>query len=174
MIMMISHKSLRTLGAASMALALVLGGGVTAALADTPDTAAAAHPHAMRGGDPLMHAMWKAKAQLNLNTSQQAQWDAAVALAKSAHSQEKTLHQGVKATSDSELAKTSPDLQTVAAASDDAQAKGLALHQSVRNAFLNVYANLSQDQQAMVANALRSDIAERQARMQAHHATTQQ
>ena len=173
MIMMIFHKTLRTAGAASLALALVMGGGVTAAVADTPDTASAAHPHAMRGGDPLMHAMWQAKSQLNLNTSQQAQWDAAIALAKSAHVQEKTLHQSVKATSDSELAKSSPDLQTLSAAADDAQAKGLALHQSVRNAFLNVYANLSPDQQAMVANALRSDAAERQARMQAHQGKTQ-
>ena len=104
--MTISHRTLRAVGAASLALALVVGGGVTAAVADTPDAAGTAHAHPMRGGDPLMHAMWQAKSQLNLNTSQQAQWDAAVALAKSAHAQEKTLHQGVKATSDSELAKT--------------------------------------------------------------------
>lgn len=172
MIMKNSQQSRLAAGAVGLALALVLGGGVTAALADTPDTSAAAHPHPMRGGDPLMHAMWQAKSQLNLNTSQQAQWDAAVALAKSAHAQEKTLHQGVKATSDAELAKSSPDLQTLSAAADDAQAKSLALHQSVRNAFLNVYASLSSEQQAMVANALRSDMAERQARRQGHQGTT--
>ena len=171
--MMISRKTLLTLGSAGLAVALVVGGGATAAAADTPQTAAAAHPHAMHGGDPLMRAMWQAKSQLNLNTSQQAQWDAAVALAKSAHAQEKTLHQSVKATSDAELAKSSPDLQALSTAADDAQAKGLALHQSVRNAFLNVYASLSPDQQAMVANALRSDAAERQARLQAHEGNLQ-
>ncbi len=171
--MTISRRTVRTVGTASLALALAFGGGVSAALADVPTAAAAGSGHAMHGGDPLMHAMWQAKSQLNLNTSQQAQWDAAVALAKSAHAQEKTLHQGLKATSDTELAKSTPDLLALSAAADDAQSKGLALHQSVHSAFLNVYSNLSPDQQAMVANALRSDVADHHSRAQMHPGAAQ-
>jgi len=66
------------------------------------------------------HLIMHAKAQLNLNTSQQQMFDAAVASTKTAFQTGKTLHQSVKDALNTELAKAEPDLAAVAAASDAA------------------------------------------------------
>jgi hypothetical protein len=113
----------------------------------------ARHMHA--AGDPLMGALFHLHDQLALNSSQQAQWDNAVAQMKSARAQGATLRQNAKSTFDAEIAKDQPDLAAVAAAADAARTQGDTLRRGVRDAWLGVYANLSAQQKAMVASALR-------------------
>jgi hypothetical protein len=172
---MIMHKYTTArglLGLTALAVALALGSVAGVVAADVPagPGAGAGAWHPGHGGDSLVMALHQVKSQLNLNTSQEAQWASAMALSKSAHSQDRALYQGVKTLSDTELAKSAPDLAAVAAAKDDAQAKMLSLHQSVRDAWLNVYASLTPDQKATEATAMRADVAQRQARMDAMRA----
>ena len=53
------------------------------------------------------------KGQLNLNTSQQAMWDNAVAAGKAARASARASHQKVHDTLTAELAKAEPDRWTV-------------------------------------------------------------
>jgi len=171
---MIMHKSTTARGLfaiSCLAVALALGSNAGAAAADVAASPGAGAPHPGHGSDSLMMALHEVKSQLNLDTSQQAQWASAMALSKSVHPQERALYQGVKSVSDTELAKSAPDLAAVAAAKDDAQAKATSLHQSVRDAWLGVYAALSPEQKATVASAMRADVAQREARMDAMRAS---
>jgi len=142
-----------------LAFALALVAGADGAFAQ--DTAAApipshhGHTHKGHAGDPLAGLLYRLQPQLALNSSQQAQWDNAVAQAKSARAQGSTLRQNVKAVFDAEIAKDQPDLSAVAAAGDAAKAQGQQLQRTVRDAWLGVYANLSPAQKAIVRDALR-------------------
>lgn len=153
------RNNVKTSRAVMFAIALALGAGADVALAQ--DTAAAPmpshHGHAHKGhaGDPLAGLLYRLQPQLALNSSQQAQWDNAVAQAKSARAQGSTLRQNVKAVFDAEIAKDQPDLFAVAAAGDAAKAQGQQLQRTVRDAWLGVYANLSPAQKAIVRDALR-------------------
>ncbi len=148
-----------------VAAALTLGLAGTSAFAQ--DTAAApaapatSHMHAKHASDPLMSAMFHLKTQLALNSSQQVQWDNAVAQMKSARTQGMALRKNAMAAYNAELAKDQPDLASVASVADSARAQGQQLRTSVRDAWLAVYANLSPSQKAMVRDALR----DQQARM---------
>jgi Spy/CpxP family protein refolding chaperone len=151
----------RALRATLVAAAIALGSGVAWAQPTDAPAAAQAHAHPMRaGGDPMMGALIRLHDQLALDSSQQAQWDNAVATMKSAHAQGATLRQNAKATFDAEIAKDQPDLAAVAAAADAARAQGDTLRRSVRDAWLGVYANLNPQQKAMVGSALRQRAAD--------------
>ena len=99
------------------------------------------------------------KAQLNLNTSQQQMFDAAVASTKTARQTGHTLQQSVKDALTAELAKTEPDLAAVATVSDNAQAQGQALRKSVRGQWLALYATFTPDQKAVVRQMLQAQMA---------------
>jgi periplasmic protein CpxP/Spy len=170
---MIAFDAGKTSRAALLAAALALAVGGNAALAQTdaapPAATHAMHAHAAHGGDALMGTLFRLHTQLGLDSSQQMQWDNAVAQSKDARAQGASLRQNAKATYDAELAKDQPDLAAVAAAADAAQSQGLELHKSVRNAWLGVYANLSPTQKTMVRDALRERAADMADSRAAHH-----
>jgi Spy/CpxP family protein refolding chaperone len=145
-----------------MASALAMTLGATAALAQTTDAPSGAPPgpHRHGHGDMITHAIASAKSQLNLNTSQQQMFDAAVASSKAAWQSGKTIRQSVKDTLATELAKSEPDLAAVAAAGDNARAQGQALHQQVRAQWLALYATFTPDQKAVVKNLIQQHMAQ--------------
>ena len=126
--------------------------------------AALAQPfhHGPHGGGDVVMSIVALKSQLNLNTSQQAMWDNAVAAGKAARQTARANMQKVHDTLTAELAKPEPDLAAVAAASDVARNANAVLHGQVRDAWLNVYGTFTPDQKAVVKNAL----SQRMARME--------
>jgi Spy/CpxP family protein refolding chaperone len=122
--------------------------------------AAVAQPmhHGHGGGDVVMSIM-RLKSQLNLNTSQQAMWDNAVAAGKAARTTARANMQKVHDTLAAELAKPEPDLAAVSAAADSARNANAALHSQVRDAWLNLYATFTPDQKAVVKDALTQRLA---------------
>jgi Spy/CpxP family protein refolding chaperone len=116
------------------------------------------HHHGPGGGDILM-SIAALKGQLNLNTSQQAMWDNAVAAGKAARQSARSNMQKVHDTLTTELAKPEPDLAAVAAASDSVQSANTAAHQQVRSAWLNLYSTFTPDQKAVVKASLQNRVA---------------
>ena len=161
--MMFHDKLRKTTIVAASALAMTLG--ATAALSQTTPAPAGGPPmHGHRPhGDMIGHLIVSAKAQLNLNTSQQQMFDAAVAASKAARQTGMTLRKAVKDTLTAELAKTEPDLAAVAAAADNARAQGQALHQQVRAQWLALYATFSTDQKTVVKNLIQQHMAQAEA-----------
>jgi hypothetical protein len=106
------------------------------------------------------------KGQLNLNTSQQLQWDSAVAQGKAAHEAARAAHDQLKTAMQAELAKAEPDLASVAAAADGARQQVESAHRTARDAWLALYATFSPEQKAVVRDTLKAGIE----RMQARHA----
>jgi Spy/CpxP family protein refolding chaperone len=168
---LMAHRSPRRFDARLAALA------TAAALAFTFTGAAMAQPHGgpghrgpMGGDDLFANAIAHAKANLNLNTSQQTMFDAAVAQSKAAREQGRALRQSVKDALTTELAKPEPDLAAVAAVADNARAQGQALRQQVRAQWLNLYATFSPEQKGVVRDLLQ----QRLARMEAFRQKMQQ
>lgn len=114
--------------------------------------------------DPLA-VLQRIQAKLNLNTSQQQQWDAAIAQSKAAHQAMRANFQQLKAATQAELAKPEPDLAALAALSDQVQQQNIAQRQPVRAAWLALYGTFSADQKATVRDAINA----RMARMAAFH-----
>lgn len=138
------------------ALVLAISAGLTG-LAALP---AAAQPGP--GGDRIIHAIAAFKAQLNLNTSQQGLWDAAVAAGEAARAAAKTSRATVKEVATAELAKATPDLGHIAAVADQVRDANTAAHRQVRTQWLALYATFTPDQVAVV----KAGIAKRMARME--------
>jgi Spy/CpxP family protein refolding chaperone len=152
--MMLQDKLRTTAVVAAAALAMTLGTAASFA-----KSGGASHgPHGS-GADMIGHTIESAKAQLNLNTSQQQQFDAAVASTKAAHQTGASLHDSVKTALTAELAKPEPDLAAVAAVSDNAQAQGQALRKTIRGQWLALYATFSPDQKAVVRQMLQARMA---------------
>ena len=120
------------------------------------------HHHGHEMGDPL-GVLLRVKGDLNLNTSQQAQWDSALALSKSAHETIRGNVQQLVAALQTQVATTAPDLRALAAQSDTLQAQNLAARQQARAAWLALYDTFSADQKAVVANALSARLSRMQA-----------
>ena len=121
------------------------------------------HPHrgGPGGGDVAM-AIAALKGQLNLNTSQQQQWDSAVAATQAAHAQMRANFQQVQQALQTELAKAEPDLAAVAGVGDSVRAQNQALQKQVRDNWLAIYATFTPDQKAVVRDALNQRIARMQ------------
>jgi Spy/CpxP family protein refolding chaperone len=118
------------------------------------------HHHGPRdGGGDVVMAIAALKGQLNLDTSQQAQWDSAVAAGKAARESARANMQKVHDTLAAELAKAEPDLAAVAAAADAARSANTATMHQVRDAWLNLYGTFTPDQKAVVKNALQQRMA---------------
>lgn len=129
-----------------------LCGLASAALAQMPP---GAHPHAW--GHPM--AMLEAvKAQLNLNTSQQQQWDNAVTQGKTARDAARANFGTLKSAMQAELAKTEPDFSAVAAVADDVEQKNSALRKQARNAWLALYATFTPEQKAVARDAIKAKL----------------
>jgi len=103
------------------------------------------------------------QAKLNLNTSQQQQWDAAVAQSKTAHEAIRANFQQLKTATQAELAKSDPDLAALASLSDQLQQQNVAQRKQARAAWLALYGTFSADQKTTVKDAINA----RMARMEA-------
>ena len=148
----------RTAAAVAAALALAFTGGALAQPAGGHHGPGG--PMGQGGGEEMIgHLIANAKAKLNLNTSQQVMFDAAVAQAKASHQSGRGLHQQVRDALAAELAKTEPDLAAVAIVADTAQQQGVALRHQVRDAWLKLYATFTPDQKAVVKDLLQQRLA---------------
>lgn len=116
-------------------------------------------------GSPL-HMLAAVKGQLNLNTSQQLQWDNALAQAKAAHEAGRAGRDQLRAAMQTELAKAEPDLASVATLADGTRQQAESAHRAARDAWLALYATFTPEQKAVVRDTLKAGIA----RMQAWHA----
>jgi len=123
------------------------------------------------GGMEIENVLATVKAQLNLNTSQQLQWDNAAAQTKSARDTGRAGMQKVHDAMAAELAKPEPDLAAIAAVADSVHASNQALRQGIRTQWLQLYATFSPAQKAVVRDALAQQMARMEsmaARMKAH------
>jgi protein CpxP len=108
--------------------------------------------------DPLA-VLQRIQAKLNLNTSQQQQFDAAVAQSKAAHQAIRANFQQLKTATQSELAKDDPDLAALATLSDQVQQQNIAQRKQARAAWLALYGTFSAEQKATVKDAINARMA---------------
>ena len=149
------HHNLRRITAATaLALATTLGAGV--ALAQP-----AGGPHGPGAGEQMIgHLIEQARAQLNLNTSQQMAFDTAVAHGKEAREKSRALHQNLKAKMQAELQNPAPNLAGIAAMADDVEQQTRTLRHQVRDEWLAFYTNsLVAEQKAIVADMTKKRMA---------------
>lgn len=118
------------------------------------------------GGMMFPRIFEQAKAQLNLNTQQQALWDAAVAEGKAGFQAGAANRQKVRDAMTAELGKPEPDLAAVAAVADAVQAQNHAERHKVRDMWLNLYATFSAEQKAVVRQLMQNRMANAAARFQ--------
>lgn len=116
------------------------------------------HPGQGRGGFEIEHVLAQLKSQLNLNTQQQATWDAVVAHGKTARENARTAMESVHAALTAELAKAEPNFAAVAATADAAQASAQATRKQVRDEWLSLYATFSPAQKAVVRDAVKARV----------------
>ncbi|HEY7945507.1 MAG: periplasmic heavy metal sensor [Burkholderiales bacterium] len=120
-------------------------------------------PHHVHSSDPL-DMLAGLQAQLKLNTSQQLQFDNALAMSKSAHDAMRNGLAQIKTATQTELAKPAPDLDSLATLFDQVQQQNGGLHKQARAAWLALYDNLSPDQKLVVRDAISAGIARAEAR----------
>jgi Spy/CpxP family protein refolding chaperone len=148
------HRRFRTAAAvAAVAVATTFGAGMAMAQPHGP------HGHPGGGGVEIGWLIGHAKDKLNLNTSQQGMFDKAVADSQAARDAGRALHDRVKATLTTELAKAEPDLAAVAAAADAAADQARAQRIAIRNEWLALYATFSPDQKAVVKEGIQKHMA---------------
>jgi len=116
----------------------------------------------MHGGD-LIGILGQLRSQLNLNTSQQQQWDNAAALSAAARSAFRASAQERSSALQAELAKPEPDFASLAAASDAASQQLSTLRKQARDAWLALYATFTPDQKAIARDAIKDRVAKVQA-----------
>jgi Spy/CpxP family protein refolding chaperone len=141
--------------AASALVAIALAGGAMA----QPGPMRHHHGGGVEGAEMLSRLIAHAKDKLNLNTSQQTQFDAAAAQSKAAHETARNNMQRAKDALAAELTKAEPDLAAVAAVADDARAQNQALHKQVRDQWLALYNTFSPDQKAVVKQMIQTRLA---------------
>jgi Spy/CpxP family protein refolding chaperone len=109
-------------------------------------------------GDPI--AMIAAlKDKLNLNTSQQQQWESVVAQAQAARQAAHGGFDQLKSATQAELAKAEPDLAVLAAQADAVHEQNATVRKAVRDAWLALYATFSTEQKAVVRDAMVARVA---------------
>src|SRR2546423_4251930 len=140
-------------------LALIAAAGV-AGLALT--ASAQAPGHGMH--DPLA-MLQRIESKLNLNTSQQLQWDTAVAQSKAAREAMRANFKQLKDATKAELAKDDPDLGALASLSDQVQQQNIDQRKKARAAWLALYGTFTAEQKATVRDAINA----RLARMESFH-----
>ena len=117
----------------------------------------------LHGGAPIdqlvPRLLEEAKASLNLNTSQQVQWDNVVAQGKAAREQGRANRQKVKDAIRAELAKPEPDLAAIAAIADAVEQQNRSLRQPVRAQWLVLYGTFTPEQKAVVRGLLQQRLA---------------
>jgi len=109
-------------------------------------------------GDPFA-VIESLKGSLNLNTSQQQQWDIAVAQSQAARQSMRANLTQLRAGLQAELAKVEPDLASLAAQADAIQEQNIAARKAARGAWLDLYATFTPDQKTVVKNAIQARLA---------------
>ncbi|MEP6998017.1 MAG: periplasmic heavy metal sensor [Betaproteobacteria bacterium] len=112
--------------------------------------------------DPLA-VIAELQAQLKLNTSQQLQFDNALAQSKTARDAMRSGFAQLKSVTQAELAKPAPDLASLAALSDQVQQQSSGPRKQARAAWLALYDTLSADQKLTVRDAITARIASAEA-----------
>jgi len=125
----------------------------------------------VHGGTPL-EMLAGSKPQLNLNTSQQQQWDSAIAQTKAAQDAGRASVGQVRAALQTEVAKGEPDFVAIAAITENASQQSATLHKQARDAWLALYATFSPEQKAIARDAIKSGMERMRARRAAHERTT--
>lgn len=110
--------------------------------------------HGGPGGAGFEHVIAEVQARLNLNSSQQALFDSALATTRSARQAARAEFARIREAMQAELSKAEPDLAAVAAVADDAQVKGQAVRRQIRDQWLGVYATFTPEQKQVVREAL--------------------
>ena len=121
--------------------------------------------------DPFA-VLQRIQAKLNLNTSQQQQFDAAVTQSKTVHDAMRANFQQLKAATQAELAKADPDLAALATLADQVQQQNIAQRKQARAAWLALYGTFSAEQKTTVRDAINARMARMDAfrqRMQDRH-----
>ena len=131
-----------------------------AAAVGCASTPVLAQPH---GGNPLA-MLGKIKSQLNLNTSQQQQWDVVAAQSRAAHETARANFAQVRSALQTELAKSEPDFAAVAALADSVRQQNGVLRAQTRDAWLALYATFTPEQKAVARDAIKSGIERMEAR----------
>ena len=108
--------------------------------------------------DPFA-VLQRIQAKLNLNTSQQQQFDAAVAQSKTVHDAMRANFQQLKTATQAELAKADPDLAALASLSDQLQQQNIAQRKQARAAWLALYGTFSAEQKTTVKDAINARMA---------------
>jgi len=129
--------------------------------------ASIAMPALAHSGTPLA-MLQKIESQLNLNTSQQQQWDAVVAQSKAARATARASFAQVKSALQTELAKSEPDFAAVAALGDGARQQNEALRKQTRDAWLGLYATFTPEQKALARDAIKAGLDRMAARRAMH------
>jgi hypothetical protein len=109
--------------------------------------------------DPLS-VLADLQTQLKLNTSQQLQFDNALSQSKAAHTAMRGGFAQLKAATQTELAKSAPDLGSLASMSDQIQQQNSGLRKQARASWLALYDTLSPDQKLTVRDAINARIAQ--------------
>jgi periplasmic protein CpxP/Spy len=104
-------------------------------------------------GDPV-GVIQAVKDKLALNTSQQQQWDAAVAQTQAARQAARAAMDQLTAATQAELAKAEPDLAALAAQADALHDQNAGARKAARDAWLALYATFSAQQKAVVRDAI--------------------
>lgn len=115
------------------------------------------HPGPGRGFE-IEHVLASLKTQLNLNTQQQATWDAVVAHGKTARQNARAAMDQVHNVLTAELAKPEPNFAAVAAAADAAHNTTQAERKAVRDEWLALYATFTPAQKAIVRDAVKQRV----------------
>lgn len=118
--------------------------------------------------DPIA-VLQRLQAKLNLNTSQQQQFDAAVAQSKTVHEAIRANFQQLKAATQAELAKADPDLAALASLADQVQQQNIAQRRQARAAWLALYGTFSAEQKTTVRDAINARMARMDAFRQRMH-----
>jgi hypothetical protein len=141
----------------------LFGAVLAAALCATMPARAQPLPHGS-----LLAMVGSIRAQLNLNTSQQQQWDAVVAQSKAARQAARANFAQLHTALQAELAKPEPDLAAVATVGDGVHQQNAALHKQVRDAWLALYANFTPEQKALARDAIKAGLDRLAARRAMH------
>ena len=124
--------------------------------------------HGMRGGvgieQMIPHLLEKAKASLNLDSSQQATWEALVKQSKAVHDAARTNRQRLKTAMTEELAKPAPDLAAVAAIADSVEQDNRTARKALRDQWIAFYTRtFTPEQKAVVRDLLQKKMARAEA-----------
>jgi Spy/CpxP family protein refolding chaperone len=112
------------------------------------------HGHHGHRGDHFLANLGAAKAQLNLDASQQALWDSAAAAGKAARETSRARRATIRQVVAEEAAKTTPDLVRIATTTDTVQDSNTTDRRAARDQWLKLYSTFRSDQVAVVKQML--------------------